>query len=52
MVGCSNSDSTRPQEGSDLTAGGNGEFGESTSSPGSYSGNQYNSPTTQPSSSR
>jgi hypothetical protein len=48
MVGCATNDANMPPEDRGSTAGGNGAFGESPARPGSYSGDQYNSPTTQP----
>ena len=47
--GCG-SNNSQPSDNSNSTAGGNGAFGESPARPGSYQGDQYNRPTTQPSS--
>lgn len=46
FVGCESNNQSRGDQGA--TAGGNGAFGESPARPGSYQGDQYNNPTSQP----
>ena len=48
LSGCAYNDRNMPEDNQGATAGGNGAFGEDPARPGSYTGDRYSSPTTQP----